>query len=384
MKMTFIYPVTLFLCAAVIVTSAVQAAGDARRGDSDAGEKAAVSEKTGEVRSVDVNELFKIEIPVSDIERPISSEYASFQAKQREFDVEKVKNLLLNAEETEEKLWQDGRVYTCQNDSEYLTVTSSGSVNYVTTGYLEKIEPLLSFLLNVYDEHYDAQSIMSPDDFPFMTQEEAVSKSVALLKELTGQDFELENIYVLEKKLMKEKMEEWAAYRTERNRANGREEKAPEIPKYTKADNCYYIELRQTADSLPLFDRSHGPADDTNDKNIPGSSATIIISSSGVISLHAAVVYDVQGNNTVNKIKTADEAIALVAEKYRDNTPLDKTTVTGMELIYVPETDNKESGEYTLTPVWCFTTERYVSYFGDSGTIFSHILINAVTGDEIT
>lgn len=379
--MTFIYPVTLFLCAAVIVTSAVQAAGDARRGGfDDGGNAAAVSEKTGEVRSMDVNELFKIEIPVSDIERPVSSEYASFQAKRREFDAEKVKNLLLNAKETEEKLWQDGRVYTCQNDSEYLTVTSSGSVNYVTTGYLEKIEPMLSFLLNVYDEHYDAQSIMSPDDFPFMTQEEAVSKSVALLKELTGQDFELENIYVLEKKLMKEKMEEWAAYRTERNRANGREEKAPEIPKYTKADNCYFIRLRQTAGSLLLFDKSHGPDNAT----ISGTFADVAISKDGVICLSAAVVYDVQGNNAVNKIKTAEEAIALVAEKYRDNIPLDKTTVTDMELIYVPETDDKGSGEYTLTPVWCFTTERNVSYFGDSGTIFSHILINAVTGDEIT
>lgn len=381
MKMTFIYPVTLFLCAAVIVTSAVQAAGDARRGGfDDSGNATAVSEKTGEVRSVDVNELFKIEIPVSDIERPISSEYASFQAKQREFDVEKVKNLLLNAEETEEKLWQDGRVYTCQNDAEYLTVENPGAITYVTTRYLEKIEPLLEFFLNPYSEQYDVQSFMSPDDFPFMTQEEAVSKSVALLKELTGQDFELENIYVLEKKLMKEKMEEWAAYRTERNRANGREEKAPEIPKYTKADNCYYIRLRQTAGSLLLFDESHGP----DDASIPGTFADVVISKDGVIRLHAAVVYDVQDGKTENKIKTADEAIALVAEKYRDNIPLDKTTVTGMELIYVPETDDKESGEYTLTPVWCFTTERYVSYFGDSGTIFSHILINAVTGDEIT
>lgn len=376
MKMTFIYPVTLFLCAAVIVTSAVQAAGDARRGGSDdSGNAAAVSEKTGEVRSVDVNELFKIEIPVSDIERPVSSEYASFQAKRREFDAEKAKELLLSSKETEEKLWQDGNVYTCQNDAENLTVSSRGSVSYVTNGYLAKIEPLQEFFLNPYSEQYDVRSFTSPDDFSFMTQEEAADKSAALLKELTGQDFELENIYVLEKKVMKEKMN----YLIDSGRIYDSDGNVPDKPKYKKADNCYFIRLRQRAGSLPVFDETHGP-----DGIIPGCFADVVISRDGVINLHAAVVFDVLNGESENKIKTADEAIALLAEKYRDNIPTDKTTVTGMELIYVPETDDKGSGEYTLTPVWCFATERDVSYFGDSGTIFSHILINAVTGDEIT
>lgn len=336
-----------------------------------------------EVYKKDINELVKIEIPVSELNPSYDSNYVTYRGQRKNFDFETVKNILMQASKIkEEAIFQNGAVYNGQTENEMLSIENPGSLSYRTSNFSEKIDAMLSNVMNIYSDEYDPNVFISSENLPFMTQDQACEKAVLFLNELCDMQFQIEKIYTLEKNAMQKKMDSLIE-RGAIVKLDGEtlERKPAEKIVYTDSDNCYYIRLREAAGNLTLFDEPHGNPDD--DTYIPGSFAEIAISEDGIVYLYVSGVFDVSDNISSYEILSVDSALKSLIESYNQIIPNNNTTVTGVKLIYLPEVTDKKSNEYILTPAWHFTTQEEVIFNGETHFIYSFVLLNAVTGKEI-
>ena len=284
----------------------------------------------------------------------------SYEATQKTFDKEKIKEKLLSGiEVTETRNYEDEDYYHGTKE-EYLSVSPTGIYFYkILYAYVNNA-------FSLFEDDRNAEMYMKDIDFDFASRDEAKE---SILKELdslgAGLDSEyFLNMYSLDYETMKENEKVLDM--------DGEPDKSAYKPEWSSKDNCYYLCIRQSVNGIPVGYKYADADENINEYNAP---IQLLYSSSGIEFLSIDKMFDFSDKNEEVVLADMDKVSACIAKKYNDILNEAKYSVSKLELHYicVKESETK----YTVRPAWVVT----MSEIGDD-TPFQ-MIIDAQTAKEL-
>jgi hypothetical protein len=138
--------------------------------------------------------------------------------------------------------------------------------------------------------------------------------------------------------------------------------------------DCYEIVLTTEYDGIPIFEDTYVAEDDSA---YNGGKIQVIYSKDGIQRLNVPNQYQIaeQDFETVQILGT-DEILSVIKKKMNNMILTENYTVTKLELCYLPQIKNKNSGEFLMQPIWKVTLN------GEDVTDINY-LFKADTGEEI-
>jgi hypothetical protein len=138
--------------------------------------------------------------------------------------------------------------------------------------------------------------------------------------------------------------------------------------------DCYEIVLTTEYDGIPIFEDTYVAEDDSA---YNGGKIQVIYSKDGIQRLNVPNQYQIAEQNfeTVQILGT-EEILSVIKKKMNNMILTENYTVTKLELCYLPQIKNKNSGEFLMQPIWKVTLN------GEDITDINY-LFKADTGEEI-
>ena len=284
----------------------------------------------------------------------------SYKAAVKKFDKEKFKEKFLKGIEVAETInYKDADSYHGTKE-EYLSVSPSRIFFY------KNLYLYVDNTFSLFEDDRNAELYMKDIDFDFASRDEAKE---SILKELDslgaglGSEYFL-NMYSLDYETMKENEEVLDM--------DGEPDKSAYKSDWSSKDNCYYLCIRQSVNSIPVGYKYSDADENINEYNAP---IQLLYSSSGIEFLSIDKMFDFSDKNEEVVLADMDKVSACIAKKYNDILNESKYSVSKLELHYicVKESETK----YTVRPAWVVT----MSEIGDD-TPFQ-MIIDAQTAEEI-
>ena len=284
----------------------------------------------------------------------------SYEATLRKFDKEKLKEKFFSSIEEPETISNDDPDSFYGKKDEFLSVYPTGIFFY--TDFHRYVNNTFS----LFEDDRNAEMYMKDTDFDFASRDEA--KEI-VLKELDsvgaglGSDYFI-NMYSLDYETMKENEKVL--------NMDGGLDKSAYKPDWSSKDNCYYLCIRQSVNSIPVGYKYADADENINEYNAP---IQLLYSSSGIEFLSIDKMFDFSDKNEEVVLADMDKVSVCIAKKYNDILTEAKYSVSKLELHYicVKESETK----YTVRPAWVVT----MSEIGDD-TPFQ-MIIDAQTAEEI-
>lgn len=255
----------------------------------------------------------------------------------------------------------DGEYYEDKNGS-HISVIRNEGVNYFSSFYWHVMN---CFRADPRDARYNGDQFSKTKEFSFMSREEALN---VLTNQLHHLGIELGDIeytcYSLDYQTLEK--EEYA------EDINGREDTSGYKKQWTSKDNCYFFAIRQKYQDIVEYHKFAGIYKNYEDWN---SSILALVSERGLESLEMSCALQFQKTGTRLKIKTPQQILDCISEKYGNGTDGKTYTITSFNLCYMTDILNG----YKITPIYqCHMIEEN----GEEKRV-EQVLINAVTGEEI-
>ncbi|MCB8818089.1 hypothetical protein [Desulfosporosinus shakirovi] len=240
------------------------------------------------------------------------------------------------------------------------------------------IKPVFCFLPN--ELYYNADKFKRNQDLSFMPYQKAVEEvKIALTSLGISLDDKVET-YSLDYQTMQaqEKIK----------KANGeltdpRDGSITLKDRWSEEDNCYFMIFRSSLDYVPVYPKSHGHVE--NNTLVSSDYIYACYSKDGLEYLSINFPYQKTSIDQKDmKIISVEEALAAVKRKYSNVILTDPTTITDIELYYVPTLISQSRDEFRMVPAWCFELGEGITYGdGTHQTVPNTVIIDANTGGEI-
>ena len=283
----------------------------------------------------------------------------SYEVTVRKFDKEKVKEKLLSNIEVAETInYGDEDSYQGTKE-EYLSVSPT-RIYFYKNLYL-----YVNNAFSLFEDDRNAESYKDTD-FDFASRDaakESILKELDSLGAGLGSDYFI-NMYSLDYETMKENEKVLDM--------DGEPDKSAYKPEWSSKDNCYYLCIRQSVNSIPVGYKYADADENINEYNAP---IQLLYSSSGIEFLSIDKMFDFSDKNEEVVLADMDKVSACIAKKYNDILNEAKYSVSKLELHYicVKESETK----YTVRPAWVVT----MSEIGDDRPL--QMIIDAQTAEEI-
>lgn len=161
---------------------------------------------------------------------------------------------------------------------------------------------------------------------------------------------------------------------------DGKEDTSHYCSDWRVEDDGYYFCMRQTFCGLPLYTDVVGKG--TYNASIASSNILGLVRKDGIDYLDCRVMLKTQQGKEATPI-SMDKVVAAIKDHYEPVAKADQTVEYSINRIELMEAAVKQDDEqYELTPAWiCFVKQKTQ---GMEGAYYEQILINAITGQEIT
>lgn len=282
------------------------------------------------------------------------------------------------------KLIGDSKIIQ-NDDSAMFQKTSDGkeilfqenNIHFTTQKY-QYIKQVFRFLPNDID--YNAEQYKQNTDLSFMPYKSAVNEVMKNLTLLGISTYDKVDIFALDYQTMKAQekvMKDNGKLTDPRNGTIKLKDS------WSSEDDCYFIILRSQIDNIPVYPYTHGYVE--NNTVIPSEYIYVCYSKSGIEYLSIMYPYERKSIDQQNvEIFSAETALKTVQKRYNNIILTDPTTITTIELYYVPTLINESRTVFSMIPAWNFIVKQQIKTGdGKKHMISNHVIINAITGEEI-
>lgn len=276
------------------------------------------------------------------------------------------------------------------NGTRYLTADGKDltidnvSATFMTNKYSKYIMPMLGFDFPAgidVMKNMDLIKQRRNHDLSFMPRQQAIAEVKKQLTSLGIPVYDVVDTYALdyqtlqkEEKILKESGE----------LVNPKTGKLTMKDGWSKADDFYFMVFRTGYNNIPVYPLNHG----SYQANTIVYSGNISVCYSHRGWEFLSLIYEYQKTAVDQKglpIISLDKALAAVKLKYENVILTNPTTITSIELDYVPSLINRSRDEYRLVPAWCFKLKTILkdSKGKPLPPFDKMMLIDATNGDEI-
>lgn len=300
--------------------------------------------------------------------------------------VQTLKNWLIDDSKIANKEEYDGRgggsKYVFRTvDGKYLGV-GNNNVHFITENFQTYIRQILFRYIIPGDTTYDLSRFKQNRDLdlPFMPYRQAEDKAKKLLTSLGISTYDVVESYALDYKTLQNQEK---AMKEKGDLTSPKDGSITTKDRWSEEDEIYYMIFRSSLNNIPVYPLNHGSVE----KNtiVLSGYINVAYSQRGLEYLRIDYPYEKKSIDREEvKIISADEALAVATRKYENVILTDPTTITAIELYYVPTLINKSRDEFRMVPAWSFELEEIRKRANDEPyTAHSRIIIDATTGGEI-
>ncbi|MFT3984357.1 MAG: hypothetical protein QM697_10650 [Lachnospiraceae bacterium] len=247
-------------------------------------------------------------------------------------------------------------------------------------------------ILDVLQRYGEAHPQEKPRSLSFMSPQEAIKQGEELIKKLgliSNPDIQAGQIVGLN-------AEEIMNWQNELLKDNGYMEgvnigKTTILNDLTTEDDAYLLAFSLRYQDVPIFNQDNEPSISSASDGLvpPSAKVNMLVTAKGL--RYFSLEGGVSANGTASQpqeIISAEQALSMLEEKYKDTVRFGKQCITEIWLEYIPQSDNnnqKPDAPVTLTPYWCFRLASFDDATGkmDRREFDSAERINAITGKDL-
>lgn len=321
----------------------------------------------------------------ADIENKLITQSMIYQTSYREFDVDKVKQLLL-ADKNKLNISKNGKSTIIESSNGELLIIGEGGITYTSS---ESIWDLQNFILQAYYSELD-YGIPHGQELKEIEQESIVQNVEKNLKNICGltegEDFSLKSAVKIDRdaiikkqEQLKEKLKDAGTYQDVVDAGF-----FYELEKDWNPKKCYYLSFVMKKNDIPLAS-SNEPSIRKRDENAITelTDLEVIVNENGIQLLYITGIFDLK-EISEEKIMSVQESAALLQQKYDLQIITEPHVVNKiwLEYLFVNDPSTLDSSQGTLEPYWCFQIKGTEEYEGIEDVFFKGERFHAVRGED--